>query len=171
MTNFFVHPNALVESQEIGDNTKIWAFAHVMKDVVIGKNCNIGDHVFIESGVRIGNNVTIKNGVAIWEGVEIADNVFIGPNAVFTNDKFPRSPRLEEVKKRYTSKSWLLKTIIEQGVSIGANATILCGIRLGEFCMIGAGSVVTRDIPGLRLAYGIPAKVRGHLSRTGEILK
>jgi acetyltransferase-like isoleucine patch superfamily enzyme len=172
MKDVFIHPTALVETTEIGPGVKVWAFAHIMKGVVVGNDCNIGDHVFIESGARVGRGVTIKNNVLIWDGVEIADYVFVGPNAVFTNDLFPRSPRLPDIKWRYAkSENWLVRTIVEEGASIGANATILCGIRLGAFCMVAAGSVVTRDVPPHRLAVGNPARLRGYVDREGAVLE
>lgn len=148
----FVHRLALVESDAIGTGTRIWAFAHVQKDVTIGSNCNIGDHCFVESHVTIGDNVTVKNGVSIWQHVRIADNVFLGPNVALTNDMFPRSRDPEWVP---------VVTEIEEGVTIGANATIVCGIRLGKRCFVGAGSVVTRDVAPHALVAGNPARQRG----------
>jgi acetyltransferase-like isoleucine patch superfamily enzyme len=171
MNDIFIHDRALVETKNVGKGTRIWAFAHIMDNVIIQEDCNIGDHVFIESGVRIGRGVTIKNGVSIWEGVEIADHVFIGPNVVFTNDLFPRSPRSPAASSRYSDKLWLQRTFIDEGASIGANATILCGIRIGKYCMVGAGSVVTRDVPPYRLVYGCPARARGYVNKQGELLE
>ena len=171
MSEAYLHPMALVETENIGVGTYVWAFAHIMKDVTIGNNCNIGDHVFIESNVRVGNGVTIKNGVSVWEGVQIDDFSFIGPNVAFTNDRFPRSPRLDDAKSRYGGKSWLSPTIVSEGVSIGANATILCGLTLGKYCVVGAGSVVTRDVPPYRLVYGCPARMNGYVNKRGEGLK
>jgi len=171
MPDFFVHPQALVETESIGEGTRVWAFAHVMADVVIGRDCNICDHAFIESGVRLGNGVVIKNGVAIWQGVEIADNAFVGPNAVFTNDLAPRSRRLPGMAEHYRDRPWFRKTMLEEGATVGANATIVCGVTLGRFCMIGAGSVVTGDVPPYALAYGAPARVRGYVNRTGDRLE
>jgi acetyltransferase-like isoleucine patch superfamily enzyme len=158
---FFVHPNALVESDSIGAKTRIWAFAHILKNVTIGKDCNLCDYVFVESGVTIGNRVTIKNGISLWEGLTIEDDAFLGPNAVFTNDMFPRS-------KRHTGN--FLETRICKGASVGANATILCGITLGQYCLIGAGAVVTRSVPDFALVTGNPAKFRYWVSKTGEKL-
>ena len=135
---YYQHPNALVESKKIGKKTRIWAFAHILPGAVIGENCNINDHTFIENDVIIGDNVTIKSGVYIWDGVRIADNVFIGPNVTFTNDLRPRS-------KQYPEK--FLQTIIEEWATIGANSTIIAGNTIGKFAMIGAGSVVTKNIP------------------------
>ena len=150
----FIHKNALVENDDIGPHTRIWAFAHVLKGARIGNNCNICDHTFVESDVIIGNNVTVKSGVYIWNGARIEDHVFIGPGVAFTNDLRPRS-------KVYPEE--FMPTIIRQGVSIGANSTILCGITIGRYAKIGAGAVVTRDIPDYALAYGNPARVFGHI--------
>jgi len=148
----FIHEKALVETEKIGEGTRIWAFAHVQKNVIIGANCNVGDHAFIENGVTIGNNVTIKNGVCLWEHVHVDDNVFLGPNAVLTNDLTPRS----------RASDWIpVQTWIEEGVTVGANATIVCGIRLGRRCLVGAGSVVTRDVRPHELIYGNPGKSHG----------
>lgn len=159
---YFVHPNALVESEDIGPKTRIWAFAHVLKDVKIGEDCNLCDYVFVESGVTIGNRVTIKNGISLWEGLVIEDDVFLGPNAVFTNDMFPRS-------KRHSGN--FLSTLLKQGASVGANATILCGITLGRYCLIGAGSVVTKSVPDFALVTGNPARFRYWVGKTGEKLE
>lgn len=158
---FFVHDQALVESDLIGEGTRIWAFAHVMKEARIGKDCNIGDHCYIESDVIIGDHVVIKNGVSIWNRVRIEDNVFIGPGAIFINDPYPRSKvYLEEY----------VATYVKKGASIGANATLMCGITVGEYSMIGAGSVVTRAVPPFAIVYGNPAKVRGYVCRCGKKL-
>lgn len=159
--NYFVHPNALVESEDIGAKTRIWAFAHVLKNVKIGEDCNLCDYVFVESGVKIGNRVTIKNGISLWEGLTVEDDVFLGPNAVFTNDMFPRS-------KRHSGQ--FLDTLLKQGSSVGANATILCGITLGRYCLVGAGSVVTKSVPDFALVTGNPGRFRYWVSKTGEKL-
>lgn len=148
---FFSHKNALVEPDaRIGNRTKIWAFAHILSGAVIGEDCNICDHVFIENDVVIGDRVTIKCGVQIWDGLRVANDVFIGPNATFTNDIFPRS-------KIYPEK--FLQTIIENGASIGANATILAGVTIGERAMVGAGSVVLKDVPPHAVVVGNPARI------------
>lgn len=147
--NYYTHPQALVESDAIGEHTRIWAFTHVLPGARIGSDCNICDHVFIENDVIIGDRVTIKCGVQIWDGIRLADDVMIGPNATFTNDLFPRS------KKPFQLRS----TIVEQGASIGANATILCGITIGAGAMIGAGSVVTRDVPPNAVIVGNPGRI------------
>ena len=165
--SFFQHPSALVESAAVGAGTRIWAFAHVLKGARIGRNCNIGDHCFVEGGARIGDNATIKNGVAVWDGVVVRDNVFIGPFAVFTNDLVPRSPRSPGAVWRYASKGWLSRTVVEEGASIGANATILCGLRIGRFAMVGAGAVVTRHVPAYALVIGVPARQVGWVCECG----
>ena len=158
----FIHHKALVETDAIGEGTRVWAFAHVLKNVVIGSHCNIGDHAFIESGVSIGNNVTIKNGVCIWQHVHVADNVFFGPNAVLTNDLAPRS----------RDTDWTpVETWIEEGVTIGANATVVCGVRLGARCLIGAGAVVTHDVRPHELVYGNPARHGGWVCFCARPLK
>jgi acetyltransferase-like isoleucine patch superfamily enzyme len=146
---FFVHSHALCETTDVGQGTRIWAFAHVLPKAKIGKECNICDHVFIENDVTIGDRVTIKCGVQIWDGICLEDDVFVGPNATFTNDKHPRS-------KVYPSE-WP-KTLVKKGASIGANATILPGLTIGENAMVGAGAVVTRDVPAGSTVIGNPAK-------------
>jgi len=144
----FIHPLSDVKSANIGKNTRIWQFCVVLKNAIIGENCNICAQCFIENEVKIGNNVTIKNGVHLWDGMTIEDNVQVGPNVTFTNDKYPRA------KHTYI----LQKTLIKRNASIGAASIILGGISLGENVMIGAGSLVTKDIPDNELWYGNPAK-------------
>lgn len=134
----FIHNLADVQSKNIGQDTKIWQFCVVLEKAVIGRNCNICAHVLIENDVIIGDNVTVKSGVQLWDGIRIEDNVFIGPNVTFTNDLYPRS-------KKYPEK--FLQTIVKKGASIGANATILPGVTIGENAMIAAGSIVTKDVP------------------------
>jgi UDP-2-acetamido-3-amino-2,3-dideoxy-glucuronate N-acetyltransferase len=151
---FFVHPQALVESGTIGPRTRIWAFAHVMKGARIGANCNIGDHAFIESGVVLGNNVTVKNGVSVWTGVTVEDNVFLGPNCAFTNDPNPRA----YIKKPETE---LESTLVRTNATIGANATLLCGLTIGRYAFIGAGAVVLHSVPDFALMVGNPARQSG----------
>ena len=151
--SFFVHPNALCESLQVGAGTRIWAFAHVLPGAVIGADCNICDHTFIENDVQVGDRVTIKCGVQLWDGVRVEDDVFIGPNATFTNDPFPRSRHHPERFER---------TLIRHGASIGANATILPGVTVGENALIGAGAVVTRDVPPLAIVTGNPARITGY---------
>ncbi|MBI4791979.1 MAG: WxcM-like domain-containing protein [Deltaproteobacteria bacterium] len=150
---YFKHPQALVESQSIGDATRVWAFAHILAGARIGGDCNICDHVFIENDVRIGDRVTIKCGVQVWDGITIEDDVFIGPNVTLTNDLFPRS-------KRYPEK--FTRTVIRKGASIGANATILAGITIGQDAMIGAGAVVTKDVPPHAIVTGNPARITAY---------
>jgi len=150
----YIHEQAIVETECIGEGTRIWAFTHILENAVIGKNCNICDHTFVEGGVVVGDNVTIKSGTYLWDGLRIEDNVFIGPNATFTNDIRPRS-------KVYSSE--FVKTGICKGASIGANATVICGITIGTWAMVGAGSVVTKDVPDYTLVYGVPAKVQGYV--------
>ncbi|MNO26766.1 dTDP-3-amino-3,6-dideoxy-alpha-D-galactopyranose 3-N-acetyltransferase [compost metagenome] len=161
MTNYFKHPNAIVETGNIGEDTRVWAFAHILPGAVLGSNCNVNDHTFIENDVVIGNNVTVKSGVYIWDGVRIKDNVFIGPNVTFTNDLRPRS-------KQYPAE--FLQTILEEGASIGANATIIAGNTIGKYAMIGAGSLITKNIPNNTLWYGNPAKFQGYICNCGENL-
>ena len=148
---YFVHPHALVESSDIGANTRIWAFAHVMKGARIGSDCNIGDHAFIESGVVLGNNVTVKNGVSIWTNVTVEDNVFLGPNCVLTNDPNPRA----YLKK---GPEALEPTLLKSNATIGANATLLCGITIGRYAFSWAGAVVLRSVPDFALIVGNPGR-------------
>jgi acetyltransferase-like isoleucine patch superfamily enzyme len=148
----FVHPTALVESTRIGTGTRIWAFVHILPGAVIGDDCNICDHTFIENDVVIGNRVTIKCGVQLWDGLAIEDDVFVGPNATFTNDHFPRSKR---------RPPQFLRTLVCRGASIGANATILPGLTIGRRAMVGAGAVVTADVPPGAIVVGNPARIVG----------
>lgn len=150
MERVFIHPNALVENEHIGPGSRIWAFAHILPGAKIGIDANICDHTFIENDVVIGDRVTIKSGVYLWDGIELEDDVFVGPNATFTNDVFPRSKQYLESYPR---------TRVCRGASIGANATILPGIVIGEFAMVGAGAVVTRDVPSRAVVVGNPARV------------
>ncbi|MDH5737741.1 MAG: WxcM-like domain-containing protein [Gammaproteobacteria bacterium] len=151
----FKHKQALVESDDIGEGTRIWAFAHILPGARIGSGCNICDNVFIENDVCVGNNVTIKSGVQLWDGVTIEDDVFIGPNATFTNDLFPRSQQYPE---------HFARTLIKRGASIGANATLLAGITVGMNAMVGAGSVVTKSVPPNAVVSGNPARIAGYVS-------
>ncbi|MCT4664773.1 MAG: N-acetyltransferase [Flavobacteriales bacterium] len=144
-----IHKLADVQSSHIGEHTQIWQFAIVLKDAIVGSNCNLNSHTFVENDVVIGNNVTVKCGVYLWDGIRVEDNVFIGPNVTFTNDKFPRS-------KEYPEN--FQKTLLKNGASVGANATILGGVTIGKEAMIGAGSVVTKDIPDGELWVGNPAR-------------
>ena len=144
----FIHPQSDVQSENIGKETRIWQFCVILKEATIGENCNICSQCFIENDVKIGNQVTIKNGVYLWDGITIEDNVQIGPNVTFTNDKYPRA------KQPYT----LQRTLIKRNASIGAASVILGGVTIGENAMIGAGSIVTIDIPDNELWFGNPAK-------------
>jgi UDP-2-acetamido-3-amino-2,3-dideoxy-glucuronate N-acetyltransferase len=170
--NVFVHPNALCESTEIGAGTRVWAFAHVMKGARIGADCNIGDHAFIEGGAVLGDRVTVKNQVMVWEGVTIAADVFLGPGMAFTNDRHPRSPRMEgvpAVAARYAEKAgWLASTTVEKGVSIGARAVICPGVTIGAYAMVAAGAVVTRDVPAHAMVAGNPAEQKGWVCVCGK---
>jgi acetyltransferase-like isoleucine patch superfamily enzyme len=156
-----IHATALVESDRIGEGTVIWAFAHVLAGAVVGRHCKIGDHVFIEDGVTLGDHVTVKNGVSIWKHVHVGDHVFLGPNAVLTNDLYPRAG----------GGPWQpVETWIEEGVTVGANATIVCGVRLGRRSLVGAGAVVTQDVPPHALVTGNPARQRGWVCHCGRRL-
>lgn len=158
--NIKIHKTAIVESKKIGQGCFIWAFCHIMKDVSIGRNCSIGNNSFLENGCSIGNNVTIKNNCLIWTGVKVGDDAFIGPNVIFTNDAFPRSPRAVWAQGKYKNKKWLKNTVVGRGASIGAGAIILPGVILGEFCMIAAGSIVTKSVLPYSLVAGNPAKFK-----------
>lgn len=160
--SFYVHPRGFCE-ETLGDGSRVWAHAHVMKNAVVGKNCNIGEASFVESGAVVGDGCTIKNGVSIWDGVSLEGDVFVGPNAVFTNDLVPRT---KSVNPHYE----MVSTEVKRGASIGANATIVCGITLGNYCMVGAGAVVTKNVPDFALVYGTPARIQGWVSIKGERL-
>jgi len=147
------HPTALVESDQIGEGTNVWAYAHVMKGAVVGRHCNIGDHAFVESGAVIGDEVTIKNGVAVWQHVTVENLVFLGPNCSLTNDNRPRS------KRPWTP----VATTIREGATIGANATVVCGCDVGRYAFVGAGAVVTNPVPDHAVVFGSPARVRGYV--------
>ena len=150
----YIHPLADVHSSQIGEDSRIWQYSVILAQAQIGKNCNICAHTLIENDVVLGDNVTVKSGVFIWDGITIQDNVFIGPNVTFTNDKHPRS-------KQYPEE--FLRTVIEEGASIGANATILPGIKIGQYAMVGAGAVVTKDVPEKAIVVGNPATVKGFI--------
>jgi len=152
--NIFIHQDAVVESNHIGAGTRIWRNVHVMPGAVIGRNCNIGEGCYIENNVRIGDGVTIKNNVAIWDNITIEDDVFIGPAAVFINDYTPRA-------QNKIPSELLDGIVIKKGATIGANATIVCRLTINEYAFIGAGSVVTKDVPPHHVVYGNPARFRG----------
>lgn len=156
-----IHPLSDVQSKNIGEGTTIWQFVVVLKGATIGVNCNINCHCFLENDVKMGNNVTVKAGVYLWDGIEIEDDVFIGPNASFTNDTMPRS-------KRYPDK--FEKIVIRQGASVGAGVTVIAPIEIGKYALIGAGSVVTRNIPPYTIWYGNPARQKGYITKDGKIL-
>lgn len=170
LSEVFIHPSAIVDTDRLGPGTRVWAFAHVMRNVAIGAHCNIGEHVFVESGVVIGDNVTIKNGNMLWEGVTLEDGVFVGPQVTFTNDLHPRSPRLAQAKTRYADRGWLRPTLVKQGASLGGGAIILAGVTVGEYAMIGAGALVTKDVPPYALMVGSPAHLRGWVCQCGQPL-
>jgi acetyltransferase-like isoleucine patch superfamily enzyme len=150
---YFRHETAIVESTSVGDGTRVWAYAHILPGAVIGESCNICDQTFIENDVRVGDRVTIKCGVQLWDGVTLEDDVFVGPNATFSNDPFPRSGQHPARHAR---------TLVKRGASIGASATILPGLTIGERAMVGAGAVVTRDVPSMAIVAGNPARIMGY---------
>jgi acetyltransferase-like isoleucine patch superfamily enzyme len=156
-----IHKMADVQSETIGEGTNVWQFVIILPDAKIGENCNICSHCFIENDVTIGNNVTIKSGVQLWDGVTLEDDVFIGPNVTFTNDSIPKSKVYPET---------FLKTLIKSGASIGANATIIGGLTIGNYSFVGAGSVVTKNIRNHEVWYGNPATKKGYITRDGELL-
>ncbi len=162
MSKVFIHPLAVIdEGAQIGEGTKIWHFAHVRSTAKIGKSCNIGRDVYIDADVVIGDRVKIQNGVSVYHGVTIEDDVFCGPHMVFTNDMYPRA----------FSTSWTVsKTVVKRGASIGAHATIVCDVTLGEYCMVGAGAVVTKDVPPHALVVGNPARIIGFVCKCGQPL-
>jgi UDP-2-acetamido-3-amino-2,3-dideoxy-glucuronate N-acetyltransferase len=160
---YFVHESSYIDEPcAIGKGTKIWHFCHIMKECVIGENCNLGQNVVVSPGCVIGDNVKIQNNVSIYSGVVLEEDVFCGPSVVFTNVSNPRShvPRKDEYKH----------TMVKRGASIGANATILCGLTLGRYCFIGAGAVVTRNVPDYAMTYGNPSRLRGWTCSCGTKL-
>jgi UDP-2-acetamido-3-amino-2,3-dideoxy-glucuronate N-acetyltransferase len=160
---YFVHESSYVDQPcEIGEGTKIWHFSHIMTGAVIGRGCNIGQNVLVSSGVQVGNNVKIQNNVALYTGVTLEDDVFCGPSCVFTNVVNPRSHISR--KREYRA------TVVRRGATIGANATIICGITIGHYAFIGAGSVVTDDVPDYALVVGVPGRIRGWMCHCGITL-
>lgn len=156
-----IHPLAVVESPNVGEGTRVWAWAHVMPGARIGKRCNIGEHCYLENDVIVGDECTIKNLSTLWDGITLEDHVFIGPGVVSTNDKYPRS-----------KQNWeLSRTVIHRWVTIGAGAVILCGISIGPFAMIAAGAVVTKSVPAFNLIAGNPGCVQGYVCACARPLK
>lgn len=163
MKKYFSHESAIIdEGAEIGIETRIWHFCHIMPGAKIGAHCNIGQNVFIDNNAVVGNNVKIQNNVSVYNSVVIEDDVFIGPSVVFTNVTNPRS--------FIERKSEFKKTIVRKGASIGANATLLCGIEIGNYALIGAGAVVTKDVPAFSIVTGNPARITGKTNESGDIL-
>ena len=156
-----MHPGALCETAHVGSRTRIWAFVHILPGARIGADCNICDGVFVENDVVLGDRVTIKSGVQLWDGVQLSDDVFVGPNATFANDKFPRS-------RAYLDR--VPQTIVEQGASLGANRTILPGVRIGRHAMIGAGAVVTADVPPFAIVMGNPSRITAYVDSAGRAM-
>lgn len=161
---YFKHESSYVdEGASIGEGTKIWHFSHVMAGAKIGERCSLGQNVNIGGGALIGSGVKIQNNVSVYDDVIIEDDVFLGPSCVFTNVINPRA----FVERKHEYK----KTIVKRGASIGANATIVCGVTIGEYALVGAGSVVTKDVPPYALVYGVPAEIHGKVNKEGEIIK
>lgn len=158
----FIHPLADVGHCEIGEDTRIWQFSIVLDGARIGRDCNLNAHTLVEGDVVLGDRVTVKSGVYLWDGSRVADDVFIGPNATFTNDRKPRS-------KQYPAQ--FAGATIERNASVGANATVLPGMVIGEYAMVGAGAVVTRDVPAHAVVYGTPAAVKGYVCQCGHGLE
>ncbi|MCS5637544.1 MAG: N-acetyltransferase [Myxococcota bacterium] len=159
----FVHPQALCESDSVGEGTRIWAFAHVMAGAVVGRGCNLCGHTFIEAGAVVGDGVTVKNGVEVWDGVVLERDVFVGPNATFTNDLRPRAARP-------LPPADFVPTKVEEGASLGANVTVVCGHTIGRHALVAAGAVVTRDVPAHALVAGNPARRMAWVCECGQSL-
>lgn len=164
MSDYFVHPTSIVDDNvEIGEGTKVWHFCHIQSGARIGKNCSFGQNVNVSNNVKVGFGVKVQNNVSLYEGVELDDYVFCGPSCVFTNDLTPRA-------KYPKGSDGYKKTIVEEGASIGANATVVCGNRIGKWALIGAGAVVTSNVPAHALMIGVPAKRKGWVCECGELL-
>jgi UDP-2-acetamido-3-amino-2,3-dideoxy-glucuronate N-acetyltransferase len=161
VSDYYVHPQGICDSTDVGDGTRVWAFAHVLAGAHLGSQVTVCDHVFIENDVVVGDRVTIKSGVQLWDGIELGDDVFVGPNVTFTNDPFPRNKQYPETFSR---------TVIESGASIGGGAVILPGVRVGHNAMVGAGAVVTRDVPPFAIVTGNPAAITGYNDTSGRKL-
>ena len=163
MKEVYIHPTAVVDKNaRIGEGTKVWHFVHVMENAEIGKNCVLGHSVYVGREVKIGNYVKLQNRATIYQGAKIEDNVFVGPHVTFTNDPYPRS---------YSPDWTIIETLVKKGASIGAGSIIMCGVTIGNYAMIGAGSVVTKNVPPNALAYGNPAKIRGFVCKCGRKLE
>lgn len=163
MSNFFVHETSIIDSgAKIGNDTKIWHFSHVMSTAIIGERCNIGQNVYIDNRVKIGNGVKIQNNVSVYANVEVEEDCFLGPSMVFTNVNNPRAfvERKDEFKN----------TLLKRGCSVGANATIVCGVTLGEYSFVGAGTVVNKDVPPYAMVVGVPMRIIGWMSKNGQKL-
>ncbi|HBB35135.1 MAG TPA: N-acetyltransferase [Cyanobacteria bacterium UBA8803] len=166
MADYFIHDSAYVdEGAEIGQGTKIWHFCHIMGKARIGQNCSLGQNVFVANNVVIGDGCKIQNNVSLYEGVILEDYVFCGPSMVFTNIKTPRSEFPRNTSNDYA------RTLVKRGVSIGANATIVCGVTLHDYAFVAAGAVVTKDVPAYGIAAGVPAKITGWISSYGDVLE
>jgi acetyltransferase-like isoleucine patch superfamily enzyme len=159
----FVHPMGLCESDQVGPRTRIWAFAHVLPGAEVGADCNVGDHAFIEGGARLGDRVTVKNAVLVWDRVSVEDEVFLGPNMVFTNALYPRAG----FKK---AREQLLPTLVRRGATVGANATVVCGVTIGRHAFVAAGAVVVHDVADHALVAGNPARRAGWMCACGQRL-
>ncbi len=162
MNKAYIHPTAVVEkTATIGEGTKVWHFVHIRENAEIGRECVLGHSVYVGKGVEIGNHVKLENRATVYQGVKIEDNVFVGPHVTFTNDPYPRS----------SSADWtIVSTLVKKGASIGAGTIVMCGVTIGEHAMIGAGSIVTKDIPSHAMVYGNPAKIKGFVCKCGRQL-